>query len=348
MGWIPTSCLLAASMLGVGQAEVKPAPEAEKSPPPSAALARPQAAPSSPVIDPNTPHYSDAPYVLEETSPCDSCCDYEARGLFESDHAFPTFIGPISNPVLAKDPRSLTEARFLFIHNEIPTEHPFAGGNFQVYALQVRVALTERLALIADKDGYIALNPDGAENTNGWLNLAAGLKYTLLRDVEHQRLAAAGFMYEPQSGDSDVFQGQGDGLFTVFGTFGQQIGDCNHFLANLGYQFPVDTAENSSFYYVSLHLDRQLFGWVYPLVELNWFHWVQGGRRGLPSALGEGDGLINLGTTSVAGNDLVTTAVGLKARVSRNLDLGAAWEFPISNREDLIDNRVTFEAILRY
>ena len=40
--------------------------------------------------------------------------DAETRGLLESDRAFPNFIGPISNPILTKDPRSLTELRPLF------------------------------------------------------------------------------------------------------------------------------------------------------------------------------------------------------------------------------------------
>ena len=41
----------------------------------------------------------------------------DTRGLFESDHAFDGFTTPLSNPVQSKDPRSLTEARFLFMGN---------------------------------------------------------------------------------------------------------------------------------------------------------------------------------------------------------------------------------------
>ena len=89
-------------------------------------------------------------------------------------------------------------------------------------------------------------------------------------------------------------------------------------------------------------------GWLYTLAELNWFHWTQGGDRGLPPSLGEGDGLINLGTSGVAGNDLVTSAVGLKAIVNRHLDVGTAFEFPLSNRKDLIDSRLLVEMIFRY
>jgi len=81
---------------------------------------------------------------------------------------------------------------------------------------------------------------------------------------------------------------------------------------------------------------------------LNWYHWLSSGDRGLPPSLGEGDGLLNLGTSGVAGNDLVTAAVGLKARLNTATELGTAWEFPISNRHDLINNRLTVELIFRY
>jgi len=57
---------------------------------------------------------------------------------------------------------------------------------------------------------------------------------------------------------------------------------------------------------------------------------------------------LNLGTTGVAGNDLVTMAFGLKAKLNANAEVGAAWEFPVSKRHDLINNRLTAEFILRY
>ncbi len=268
--------------------------------------------------------------------------------LFESDRCFPNFIGPISNPVLSKDPRALTEARALFLTDSIPHDHPLGGGDFQVYGLQVRVALTDRLSFIADKDGVASIHPGVGKSETGALDIAAGLKYAFIRDVENQFLVDGGFMFEPQTGESNVFQGQGTGLFTLFLTGGKEFGDCYHILGNTGYQLPVDRSQNSSFFYTSLHLDKQMFGWLYPLVELNWFHWTGSGDRGLPSALGEGDGLINFGTSGVAGNDLVTVAVGLKAILNRHMDIGVAYETPISTRQDLIENRVLAELIFRY
>ena len=85
-----------------------------------------------------------------------------------------------------------------------------------------------------------------------------------------------------------------------------------------------------------------------PLAELNWFHYTSGGNWGIPNAVGEGDGHINFGTSGMAGADLTTIALGAKAKLNRHIELGVVWEAPISNREDLIENRITSELIIRY
>lgn len=284
----------------------------------------------------------------DRSEPVSQVFDGGQRPAFLSDHCFDNFIGPVTNPVLSKDARSLTEARFLFVQNKIDPQHPFGSGDIQAYGLQLRLALTERLTLIADKDGYAAINPANSPQQTGWLDLAAGLKYAFIRDVENQFLLTGGFMYEMPSGSGDVFQDHGDGLFTFFASTGKEFSGMTHWLNTVGYQVPVDGDANSSFLYWSTHLDRQLWGWFYPLIEANWYHYVSSGNRGLPSALGEGDGLINLGTSGVTGNDLVTVAVGAKAKLTQNCELGGAWEFPVSPRHDLLNNRLTMELIFRY
>lgn len=270
------------------------------------------------------------------------------RRFLESDHAFDNFIGPITNPVFSKDPRSLTEARALFIHNSIDPNSLLGPGNFQAYALQIRLALTERLTFIADKDGFATIRPNSGPHTSGFLNVGAGLKYVFLRDVENQTLGAAGFMYEIPSGQPGAYSNFGNGTFTFFLTGGKELSDQRtHVLGTVGYQVPVDSTANSSYYYTSLHIDRQ-YGKFYPLLECNWFHYVAAGNHGFPTGIGEGDGLLNLGTSGVVGNDLVTLAVGAKYRFTNCAELGAAWEFPVSNRHDLLNNRVTVDFILRY
>ncbi|MFO0945467.1 MAG: hypothetical protein U1D30_05905 [Planctomycetota bacterium] len=237
----------------------------------------------------------------------------------------------------------------MFINNWIDGSNPLGSGDFQVIACQARLALTDRLTVFADKDGYAFIHPNQLlASSEGWLNLNAGLKYQLIRDVENQFMVTAGTMYEFQSGEAGAFQSQGSGNFTFFGTAGKEIADVNHLLVNFAFQLPVDRVYNSSYFFTQLHVDRQMFGWLYPLAELNWYHYASGGNWGIPNALGEGDGLINIGTSGVGGNDLVTAALGLKARLCWNVETAVVWEKPISNRQDLIGDRLIAELILRY
>jgi len=294
-----------------------------------------------------------APVVLETQDQAWSECFVGAGGasrrLFESDHAFDNFISPISNAVLSKDPRSLTEVCALYIYDDIPNDNQaLGGGNFHVAAAQVRVALTDRLTLIADKDGYAWINPTNVPGgVDGWLSIALGLKYLFVRDVENQFLWSGGFQFEVPTGEADVFQADGNGIMTVFTTVGKQIGDCNHFVGTFGYQFPMNSTYQSNFLYTSLHLDRQI-GKFYPLFEANWFQYLGGGNHGIPSIVGEGDGLINIGTSGVAGNCLVFLGPGLAYKPGPHMEIGAVWEFPVTGRRDLLDNRLTSHLILRY
>ncbi|MEP4685576.1 MAG: hypothetical protein ABJ015_28505, partial [Rhodopirellula bahusiensis] len=114
---------------------------------------------------------------------CDSCCDSVAcRGcnasgclakltqhLRPSDHCFDDFISPMIDFVHFEDPRNLTELRPIFVTHQFPATlgpgNIAAGGSVQLFALQFRVALTERLSLIAVKDGYILDNSEGTLDT---------------------------------------------------------------------------------------------------------------------------------------------------------------------------------------
>lgn len=134
----------------------------------------------------------------------------------------------------------------------------------------------------------------------------------------------------------------------MFGVWGQQFGDNWHILINQAFSFGLDSKQNSNFFFTQVHLDKQCFGWLYPLAELNWYQYVSSGDRGLPPALGEGDGLINFGTSGMSGKDLLTGALGLKAKINRHIEAGAAWETPLSSRKDLVGQRLIVEMIFRY
>ena len=50
----------------------------------------------------------------------------------------------------------------------------------------------------------------------------------------------------------------------------------------------------------------------------------------------------------MAGNDIVTGAVGVKLTPGAWNEIGVAWETPLTDRRDITANRFTFDYILRY
>lgn len=285
---------------------------------------------------------------VDKMSPATAFYVVSPRRIFESDHAFDSFITPVSNPVFFEDPRAVTELRFLFINQLLPEDLPLVrGGDFQVYAMQVRVALTESLSFIATKDGFITLQPDEViPNEQGFADVALGLKYTWLRDPEAGYVAAVGLTYEIDLGSHRVLQGHGDGIWQPFFTGGIEVLPGLHYLTAFGFRLPNNTNKNTQSFWWSHHLDYQFCENLYPLVELNWYHYLRSGNR-LPLNF-DGLDLVNLGSADVAGHDIITLALGLRHKISESCQLGCAYEFPITQREDILDQRLTVDLIVRY
>ena len=260
-----------------------------------------------------------------------------------SDNCFNDFISPMTNPVFFEDPRTLSEVRFIFLNHDLPGA--LGGNSVQVYAMQVRAALTERLSLIATKDGFIYTQSPILDS--GYADIAAGLKYNLYRDVCRGRLLSAGFTYEIPSGSNKSLQGNGNGELNLFVSGGTRIGDKSHWLMTSGMREPMDTSLENRVVYFSNHLDRQLGDRpLYAFTELNWYNYQSSGT-GFPLAI-EGGDLFNLGSPGITGNDLVTHAVGFKAKPRSNMEVGLAWEYSLTKRDGLMDDRLTADWIIRY
>lgn len=291
------------------------------------------------------------------SSACGSAGDRMLSGLIKpSDRCFDDFISPMINFVYFEDPRNLTELRPIFLHHRLPTNvgtGPLpAGGSVQLYALQFRIALTERASLIAVKDGYIVDNiGDGPVDGligDGWADVTVGLKYNLLRDVRRGRLWSAGFTYELPVGTPRAQQAVADGEFHLFTSFGQRLANGNaHYLTGFGYRLPVDGELQSEAVHWSNHFDVRLTDRLYAFTELAWWHWTDDASNGLAIGIA-GQDLFNLPASDVAGNDLVTQNVGLKLKPRSNVEAGIAYEFPLTGFEDVIRDRLQVEMILRY
>jgi len=86
-------------------------------------------------------------------------------------------ISPVSMPTVNEDPRVDTELRPMYMYTQISEDFVTNGGNYSVVAAQARFAITDRIGIIATKDGYIFLRPDDVvPDDEGWANLAFGVK----------------------------------------------------------------------------------------------------------------------------------------------------------------------------
>lgn len=305
------------------------------------------------------------------------CCSLAAPKVAKSAEPFSSFISPVSNFTNFEDPRATTEVRPIFMYHSLaedfaPNLNPLGyngGGSAYLFAVQLRAALTDRLALIATKDGYVWLRPDGevadaVEHDDGFANIAAGLKYSVLRDEENERIATVGLRYEAPSGDAQVLQGKvfrldgiderGDGLINPFLSGGMKAGNF-HFLGYWGARIALDDVD-STFMDLSLHGDYQV-GNLYPLIEVNWVQTLNGGDRtqllddlGVPLSQ-EGFDVINFGASKGDDHGVVTMAFGTRYRVlggqeGVGVDLGAAIEVPLTERQDLFGWRVSSDVIV--
>lgn len=286
---------------------------------------------------------------------CDAACEAGLLGCWDtagprfgliaaSDHRFDDFISPMTNPVFFEDPRTLTEVRMIYLRHAVPLTA--LGGEIHLWAAQLRAAITDRLSIIATKDGY-------ATSTNpliddGFADVSLGVKYTLLANPEEQRLLTAGLTYELPVGSARTQQGNGDGLFNLFLSAGTQIGCRSHWVTGSGFLLPADPADESSIWFWSNHFDHRIGQTnLYVLFEFNWYYYLDGGDAFTLAPI-EGGDLFNFGTVGVAGNSVVTGAFGFKYKPCGNLELGVAWENPLSRRKDVLDNRLTVDCILRW
>ena len=260
-------------------------------------------------------------------------------GLLTGLRGFEHFHEPVGAPFYFETPFNETHAKFVYLHHDFPAGGPLNNGNLDVFALQVRIALTERLALIATQDGYSILEPaEGAPDSEGWNDIALGLKYTFVADEESDFLFAAGMRYKLNSGDSDVLQGDVQELSPFISV--AKGWDKLHFVGNVTYRAPFDSNDGNHVLQWHTHLDYELFDGVAPMVELHGLHYLSNGDR-TPLSVGGLD-YTNLGSTDVKGSSVVWIGVGASIKLSPHIELGAVYEHTLTNENsDIFDSRVT-------
>jgi hypothetical protein len=252
-------------------------------------------------------------------------------------------ISPVSNPLFFEDPQINSEVRPIFAYHAI--DDKFIGGHANYYALQLRYAVTDRLAIIATKDGYIQLRSKALPNKDGWADIGGGLKYALVDDKEHQFILTPGLKIEVPSGNERVFQGNGSGEWDLFLSSSKGFGDF-HLTGSGGVRLPNDwDAETASAHY-SLQLDRYFCQYFIPFVGFNG-HTVMSEGKAQPFHI-EGFDLINFGSQHAEGFTQIVFSTGLRSRLVKNVDVGFSYETSVTRPEGLFDHRYTFDLIWRF
>lgn len=253
-------------------------------------------------------------------------------------------ISPVANPIFFEDAMIRSEIRPIFAYHRIDDGF-LGGGDAQLYAVQIRYAVTDRLALIATQDGYFSINNDAVGNPDGWMDLALGLKYAVIDDEASQFILTPGFTLHLPTGSEDVFQGRGNSEVNAFVSAQKGFGDF-HLSGNVGLRIPFDTDEQSLVAHYSLMVDYYVCRWFIPFVAFDAFTVVnEGNNIGLTS---EGYDVINFGSSGADGVTQGTIAGGFRTRLLDNLDLGFAYQKAVLSPEGLTDDRLTFDVSIRF
>jgi hypothetical protein len=275
-------------------------------------------------------------------------------------------VRPMTNPTLFDLAVPTTNIRPIFAYHSLPSSIntiagnlPF-GGDVQVYALQFEYALSDRLSIVATKDGYIDFNPDATLNDqSGFANLGGGLKYAFLLDPVAGHALSGSMTFEFPTGNSDVFQGAGDGSVNLI-LSGVKTIDEWQLAGGAGVSIPFSNQQSTNGF-ISAHASYEVTPWFIPLVEINWFSVLSAGdgRRAFNGQAGgvvpviaqfEGNDFFNLGAANATANrDLVTAAIGFRSKITDSIQTGVAYEVPLTNDENsVIESRLTLDLVWRF
>lgn len=258
-------------------------------------------------------------------------------------------VRPISAPYFHEDSFVTTDVRAWYLAHEF--SDGTIGGDVTVAALQVRLALTESLQLVAYKDGYTEFGEDTAVlgKNDGWNDIGAGLKWAFLQDWENQLHAAVGVGYEFGFGDDEVLQ-ETDEL-RLWASVNKGFDEL-HLGATVNYLVAMDDSEgvlnNSDIVTVHLHADYYVNEWFSPVVEVNGYFVADEGPAGPLGSLP----FSGVDAVSIAGGeneDLITGAIGFELRpLGEDIGLRVAYETQLNDDTSLFGQRWTFSAVYEF
>ena len=269
-----------------------------------------------------------------------------ANGFLTGLRGFEAFHEPLGQPIYFESPFNDTGLRALYLKHNFSDQSTLQGGDVTIYALQARVAITDRLAIIATKDGYSELE-SGIIQDEGWNDLAAGFKYVAIADAKENFVVTPGIRYMAEQGHRGILQGGVDEV-SPFVSVGKGW-DRLHALANVTLRLPLDGDDGNTVGHWDLHFDYDVnpgSDTVFaPLLELHGVHYLDDGA----SALNVG-GLdyTNLGSTP-AESMVAWAGIGARVEIQKRFEIGACYEFALTDPDDdIMDTRITIDFIARW
>lgn len=297
--------------------------------------------------------------VCDEWFP-DFNCDRSGR--------FDGFEMPIVAFPLFEDPFITTNVVPYFTWHDLPNDSIFEGGALYVASVQLRVALTDRVAIIATKDGYVWNRNDNdlLEDSQGFLNLGGGIKVRLWQNRDKDQILSGVLRVELPTGSSDQYQGYGNGMAIPSLTGAFRTGPVR-WMADLGAQIPWSGDKQSSSLFYHLYADLEVASWIRPFAQISGLQWLESGDGKLPIrlkhggtitlndaqvALGtgrfEGADVANLGSTQVDNQSLITWALGIHVPLSDHVTFSVAYERPLTRPKYIFEQRVTSALVIEF
>lgn len=268
-------------------------------------------------------------------------------GLLTGLRGFEHFHEPVGQPLYFETPFNDTGVRALYLKHDFANGSALGGGDVTIYALQARVALSERWQFIATKDGYSELSTGLLGNDEGWNDLAFGLKYVLHADQDKNYVVSTGMRYMAENGHRGILQG-GTDEFSPFVSLAKGYDDL-HLLSNITLRVPTDTNQGNVVGHWDVHLDYSINpdsdAVFAPVVEVHGVHYLDDGATALPIG---GLDYANLGTQP-AENFVAWAGIGGRLEINKRFEIGAVYEFALTDRDDdIMDQRITVDFIARW
>lgn len=269
------------------------------------------------------------------------------NGFLTGLRGFEHFHDPVGQPLYFETPFNDTGLRALYLKHDFANGSALGGGDVTVYALQARVALSDRWQFIATKDGYSELDlPGTAGDDEGWNDLAAGIKYVLHADTEKNYVVSTGIRYMAENGHRGILQGGVD-EWSPFVSMAKGY-DNLHLLSNLTLRVPSDTNQGNVVGHWDVHVDYDInpdSDTVFaPVFEVHGVHYLDDGATALPIG---GLDYTNLGTQPKE-NFVAWAGIGARIEFSNRFEFGAVYEFALTDKnDDIMDTRITVDFIVR-